>query len=270
MDGWMGKLVILLGTLGLVVGFVLAVFFLVPGPMVKMTWRGLWPPKSRAARKAPSQDRTSLASCRWVRCLRQATGQANQAIAPRVEAVLPDASSAEPRIPSGLPARSPLAAGSRPPHRGHEHIAVERLRQPDSSRHLASRLASLPGLEPTRPHWYNSPGWPPPSGLKDAARSEDPLDRRTFVGMLAGGLLAVPLAAGAQQPDRVPRLGLLLPYIESDLQAQARVTAFKAALQARGWTDGRNVRFEFRYTNGQPDRLPALAAELVKRTSTSS
>jgi hypothetical protein len=39
MDGWMGKLVILLGTLGLVVGFVLTVFFLVRGPMVKMTWR---------------------------------------------------------------------------------------------------------------------------------------------------------------------------------------------------------------------------------------
>jgi hypothetical protein len=40
MDGWLGKLVLLLGTMGLVVGFVLAAFFLVPGPMVKVTWRG--------------------------------------------------------------------------------------------------------------------------------------------------------------------------------------------------------------------------------------
>ncbi|MEP7228577.1 MAG: ABC transporter substrate-binding protein [Gemmatimonadales bacterium] len=91
------------------------------------------------------------------------------------------------------------------------------------------------------------------------------MDRRAFLGTLAGGLLAAPLAAVAQQPDRVRRLGLLLPYIESDLQAQARVTAFRAALQERGWTDGRNVQFEFRYTDGQPDRLPALAADLAQR-----
>jgi putative ABC transport system substrate-binding protein len=91
------------------------------------------------------------------------------------------------------------------------------------------------------------------------------MDRRAFLGTLAGGLLVAPLAARAQQPDRVRRLGLLLPYIESDLQAQARVTVFRAALQERGWTDGRNVRFEFRYTDGHPDRLPALAADLAQR-----
>jgi putative ABC transport system substrate-binding protein len=91
------------------------------------------------------------------------------------------------------------------------------------------------------------------------------MDRRTFLGTLAAGLLAAPLAAEAQQPDRVRRLGLLLPYIEADSQAQARVTAFRAALQELGWTDGRNVRFEFRYTAGQPDRLPALAADLAQR-----
>jgi putative ABC transport system substrate-binding protein len=75
----------------------------------------------------------------------------------------------------------------------------------------------------------------------------------------------MPLAARAQQVDGVRRLGLLLPYIESDSQTQARVAAFRAVLQERGWTDGRNVRFEFRYTNGQSDRLPALAADLVQR-----
>jgi putative ABC transport system substrate-binding protein len=56
-----------------------------------------------------------------------------------------------------------------------------------------------------------------------------------------------------------------LPYIESDSQAQARVTAFRTALQERGWVDGRNAGLEFRYTEGHPDRLPALAAELVQR-----
>jgi putative ABC transport system substrate-binding protein len=83
--------------------------------------------------------------------------------------------------------------------------------------------------------------------------------------LVAISLVIAPLAGRAQQLDRVRRLGLLLPYIESDPQAQARVTAFRAALQERGWTDGRNVRFELRYTEGQPDRLPALAADLVQK-----
>lgn len=86
------------------------------------------------------------------------------------------------------------------------------------------------------------------------------MDRRTLVGTMVAGLLAAPLAARAQKPDRARRLGLLLPYIESDAQAHARVTAFRTVLVERGWTAGRNVRFEFRYTDGHPDRLPALAA----------
>jgi len=90
------------------------------------------------------------------------------------------------------------------------------------------------------------------------------ITRRAFVGSLTGGLLAAPLAAEAQQPNRGRQLGLLLPYIESDSQAQARVTAFRAALHERGWTDGRNVQFEFRYTEGQSERLPSLAADLVQ------
>jgi putative ABC transport system substrate-binding protein len=91
------------------------------------------------------------------------------------------------------------------------------------------------------------------------------MDRRRFLLTSVAGALAVPLAVEAQQPDRVRVLGLLLPYIQSDPQAQARVSAFTAALQERGWTDGRNVRFEFRYTDGRPDRLPALAADLAER-----
>ena len=88
--------------------------------------------------------------------------------------------------------------------------------------------------------------------------------RRQFIA-LVGGAVAWPAAARAQQPERVRRIGVLLPYIERDAQAQARVTAFLAALQERGWTDGRNVGIEFRYAEGQPDRLPALAAELIQR-----
>jgi ABC-type uncharacterized transport system substrate-binding protein len=92
------------------------------------------------------------------------------------------------------------------------------------------------------------------------------MDRRTFLGTLTIGLFAAPLVVEAQQSDRVRRLGLLLPYVQSDPQAQARVKAFTAALQERGWMDGRNVRLEFRYTEGQPDRLPALAVDLARQS----
>lgn len=89
--------------------------------------------------------------------------------------------------------------------------------------------------------------------------------RRRFLFLLGGTATAWPLTARAQQPERVRRIGVLLPYIERDSQAQARVAAFLAALQERGWADGRNVGFEFRYAEGQPDRLPALAVDLVQR-----
>jgi putative ABC transport system substrate-binding protein len=89
------------------------------------------------------------------------------------------------------------------------------------------------------------------------------MNRRAFVAGL-GAVLAAPIFADAQQAGRVQRLGLLLPYVQSDPQAQARVNAFTAALQERGWTL-QNVQFEFRYTEGKPDRLSAFATDLVQR-----
>src|SRR5215469_9992549 len=91
------------------------------------------------------------------------------------------------------------------------------------------------------------------------------MKRRCVLALLGAGVISWPVASRAQQPGGVRRLGLLLPYVQSDPQAQARVSAFMVALQERGWMDGRNVRFEFRYTEGQTDRLPALAADLVQR-----
>src|SRR5262245_34465492 len=92
------------------------------------------------------------------------------------------------------------------------------------------------------------------------------MKRRSVLMVLGGAALAWHRVAWAQQPDGVRRLGLLLPYVQSDPQAQARVNAFTAALQERGWTDGRNVRLEFRYAEGQRDRLPALAADLARQS----
>jgi putative ABC transport system substrate-binding protein len=88
------------------------------------------------------------------------------------------------------------------------------------------------------------------------------MKRRRVLVLLAA--LGGPFAARAQQPARVQRLGLLLPYVQNDPQLRARISTFTVALQDLGWTDGANVRLEFRYTEGQSDRLPALAADLVR------
>ena len=90
------------------------------------------------------------------------------------------------------------------------------------------------------------------------------MKRRRVLMLLGAAAAGWPLGVRAQPPDRVRRIGALLPYIESDAQAQARLTAFLGALQERGWVEGQNVRLAFRYAEGQPERLPALAAELVQ------
>jgi ABC-type uncharacterized transport system substrate-binding protein len=88
------------------------------------------------------------------------------------------------------------------------------------------------------------------------------MDRRLFLGTLTGGLLAAPLAAEAQPSGRVARVGILSVDVESPDDV-GRV-AFVAALKDLGWLVGENLVFEARYARGQPDRLPALAAELVR------
>jgi len=88
------------------------------------------------------------------------------------------------------------------------------------------------------------------------------VSRRVFIGTLAGGLVAAPLAAGAQESRRVWRIGFLgLPAASS---TTARVDAFRRGLRELGYAEGRNLTIEFRWADGHADRLPALAAELVK------
>jgi putative tryptophan/tyrosine transport system substrate-binding protein len=89
------------------------------------------------------------------------------------------------------------------------------------------------------------------------------MKRRDFLRTLTGATAALtPLAATAQQP-RMPKIGLLLPYVEGEAQAQARVATFLTSLRERGWVDRKNVALEFRYSDGQLDRLHALVADLV-------
>ncbi len=86
--------------------------------------------------------------------------------------------------------------------------------------------------------------------------------RREFITLL-GAVAAWPLAAWAQQQERMRRIGVLMTIAADDRQSQRRMTAFVQVLQHLGWTDGRNVRIETRWGGGDTDRLRRDAAELV-------
>jgi len=86
--------------------------------------------------------------------------------------------------------------------------------------------------------------------------------RREFTTLL-GGAAAWPLAARAQQGDRVRRVGVLLPYDENEPVTKPLVSAFTQALVQLGWTDGRYMRMDLRWAGGDTNQMRALAQELV-------
>ncbi len=89
------------------------------------------------------------------------------------------------------------------------------------------------------------------------------MKRREFMTLLAV-VAGWPMAAGAQQPVRMPRIGVLMGFPESDLQAQSYIAAFRDGLQKLGWTDGRNVRIDTRWaTPAEADTMQGYAKELV-------
>jgi putative ABC transport system substrate-binding protein len=88
------------------------------------------------------------------------------------------------------------------------------------------------------------------------------IGRRKFLATLGGAAAAWPLAARAQQAERVRRIGLLMGTAD-DREGQARVTAIRQGLQELGWTDGRNIQMETRFGGGDVGRIRAHAAELV-------
>ena len=87
--------------------------------------------------------------------------------------------------------------------------------------------------------------------------------RREFITLLGGAAVAWPLAARAQQADRMRRVGVLVSRIADDPEEQARLAAFVQGLQELGWTEGRNVRIDYRWAAGDADRSRTYAAELV-------
>jgi len=90
------------------------------------------------------------------------------------------------------------------------------------------------------------------------------IERRKFLTTLLGGAaVAWPMAARAQQTERVMRIGVLMAYAKSDPEAQAWVAAFREALQKLGWAEGRNIRIDTRWATADVESIQRFAKELV-------
>ena len=89
------------------------------------------------------------------------------------------------------------------------------------------------------------------------------IHRRDFITLLSGAAVALPLAARAQQAERMQRIGVLMNLAADDAEGQGRVAAFQQALQQLGWTDGRNVRIDYRWAAGDTGRFRRYAEELL-------
>jgi putative ABC transport system substrate-binding protein len=86
--------------------------------------------------------------------------------------------------------------------------------------------------------------------------------RRAFI-LALGGAAAAPLAAWAQQPDKMRRIGVIMGTQESSRDGQLQVGALRKGLEKLGWVDGRNVHFDYRWLQGEAGEAPALAKDLL-------
>jgi len=87
--------------------------------------------------------------------------------------------------------------------------------------------------------------------------------RREFIKVIAGSAVGWPLAARAQQGERIRRVGVLMAVTADDAEAQARIAAFVRGLQQLGWSIGKNIQVDYRLAGIDPDTLRKYAAELV-------
>jgi len=90
------------------------------------------------------------------------------------------------------------------------------------------------------------------------------MKRRAFITLLGGAAAAWPLAARAQQAERMRRIGILMPYAPTDMEVQARVRAFREELRKKGWATRVNVQFDERWTTDNMDLIRAAAANLAE------
>ena len=89
------------------------------------------------------------------------------------------------------------------------------------------------------------------------------MKRREFITLIGGAAAAWPLAARAQQGERMRRVGILMPFPKGDPEFEVRVRAFRQELAKLGWTDGGNLQFDERWTADHMDRVWAEAASLI-------
>src|SRR5215831_11879448 len=90
------------------------------------------------------------------------------------------------------------------------------------------------------------------------------IGRRKFLATLGGAAATWPLAARAQQPERMRRIGVLMLYPENDSEGQLRATALRQGLQKLGWVTGRNVQIDFQWGFGDADWIRSAAAQLLR------
>ena len=86
--------------------------------------------------------------------------------------------------------------------------------------------------------------------------------RRNFIALL-GGAAAWPLLADAQQPERMRRIAVVVGYAKEDIETTGRMAGFRRRLQELGWTEGRNIQVEERFTGAEPERIQAAVTEMV-------
>src|SRR5262249_49304675 len=91
----------------------------------------------------------------------------------------------------------------------------------------------------------------------------DQLKRREFITLLGGAAVTWLLAARAQQPAQMPRIGVLAGFAEDDPDSKARLAGFRQGLEKRGWAQERNVRIDYRVSAGHSDQFSVLAKELI-------
>src|SRR5579862_3756741 len=89
------------------------------------------------------------------------------------------------------------------------------------------------------------------------------MKRRDFITLMGSTAITWPLVARAQQPERIQRIGVLVPYASDEPESTMRLEAFRHELERRGWSEGRNVHIDYRFAAGSSDRYLPLAQELV-------
>src|ERR1019366_2784307 len=88
--------------------------------------------------------------------------------------------------------------------------------------------------------------------------------RRAFLGLLSSATAAWPIAARAQQAERARRVGVLISLLETDPEGQRRAASLVRGLKELGWTEGENLRIDYRWEfGGNPDRMRLYSAELL-------